>query len=110
MSISRATLELSFADLLRCRFATSPVNEVVELARGAANARSRPVQGAWLQGHSPQPRRVAEGQDFRPLLALLPPSGYTPDFLRPLPKGSAREIHDELEQIAGTRDERVRVE
>src|SRR5262245_17437797 len=103
------TLELSFADLLRFRFATSPVNEVVELARGVANSTSRPAPSAWLRRHSAELHRFAAAHDLRPLRALLPPGGYTPDFLRPLPAGSAGEIDVELEQIAGTPDERVRV-
>jgi hypothetical protein len=110
VSTSAATLELSVADLLRCRFATSPVYEVVEVARGVANDTSRPAQSAWLQRHSGELRRVTGAHDLRPLLALLPPSGYTPDVLRPLPAGSAGDIGVELEQIAGTPDERVRVE
>jgi DNA-binding transcriptional ArsR family regulator len=103
------TLELSFADLLRCRFAISPVNEVVEIARAVAN-RAPPPQGAWFRRHSAELRRVTNVDDLRLLFALVPPRGYIPDFLRPLPAGSAGEIQDELEQIAGTPGERVRFE
>jgi hypothetical protein len=112
MTTSVAALELSFADLLRFRFATSPVKEVVEVARAAANASSRPAQSAWLRRRSEQLRRVAGGHDLRPLFALLPPCGQTPDFLMPLPlpTGSAGEIDIELEQIARTPEQRVRVE
>src|SRR5262249_17868025 len=104
------TLELSFADLLRCRFAISPVNEVVEMARAVADRTARPSHRAWLRQHSAPLRRVAAGHDLRPLFALLPRGGETPEFLRPLPRGSAGEIRIELEQIAATADERVRAE
>jgi Helix-turn-helix domain len=104
------TLELSVSDLLRCRFAISPVNEVVELTRTVANPTARAAHSAWLRQHEAPLRRVASGHDLRPLLALLPPHGYTPDFLRPLPNGPAGEIDVELEQIGTTAEERVRAE
>ena len=104
------TLELSFADLLRCRFAISPVNEVVEVARAVANRTPPPAQSAWFRRQSAQLRRVATANDLRPLFALLPPCGCIPEFLRPLPAGSAGEIDVELDQIACTPDERVRME
>jgi DNA-binding transcriptional ArsR family regulator len=104
------TLELSVADLLRCRFAISPVNEVVEVARAVANPAVCPEHGAWLREHAAQLRRVAAGHDLRPLFALLPPRGYTPAFLRPLPEGPAGEIDRELEQIRATAEARVRAE
>ncbi len=103
-------LKLSFADLLRCRFATSPVNEVVEVARAVANDAPPPAHAAWFRRHSARVRRIADGNDLRPLAALLPRRGDTPDFLRPLPRGSAGEIDVELDQIAGTPEERVHVE
>jgi DNA-binding transcriptional ArsR family regulator len=104
------TVELSCADLLRIRFAISPVHDVVEVARAVAKGAPRPAQNAWLRGHSAELRRVAERHDLRPLLALLAQRGHTPDFLTPLPTGAAGEIDLELEQIAATPDERVRAE
>jgi DNA-binding transcriptional ArsR family regulator len=104
------TLELSIADLLRCRFAISPVNEVVEVARALANPTARATHSAWLRRHAAPLQRVANDQDLRPLLALLHPSGLTPDFLRPLPRRSAGEIDVELEQIGSAANERVRAE
>jgi DNA-binding transcriptional ArsR family regulator len=109
-SISVVTLELTAADLLRCRFAISPVNEVVELARSLTNpAASRPAHRAWLRGHAAQLRQISSRHDLRPLLALLR-RGHTPTFLRPLPKGTVGEIDAELEQIGTAADEHVRAQ
>jgi DNA-binding transcriptional ArsR family regulator len=104
------TLELSVADLLRCRFAISPVNEVAEVARAVANPTARAAHSVWLRQHAEPLQRVASRHDLRPLFALLHPCGSTPDFLRPLPGGLAGEIDVELEQIATTAEERVRAE
>jgi len=103
-------LEFSVVDLLRLRFAISPVNEVVELARTMANAPARSMNSAWVRQHAAHLRQVRSVHDLRPLLALLPPGGYTPDFLRPLPRGSVGEIHAELARIRATPEARVRVE
>jgi DNA-binding transcriptional ArsR family regulator len=104
------TLELSVADLLRCRFAISPVNEVVEAARALASPRARPAHAAWFQQQAAPLQRVASRHDLRLLFALLPPFGHTPSFLRPLPTGPAGEIDAELAQIGATAEERVRTE
>jgi DNA-binding transcriptional ArsR family regulator len=104
------SLELSVDDLLRSRFAISPVNEVVEVARVVANPNAQPRHSSWLRRYAAQLRRVAVGRDLRPLLALLPASGYTPAFLKPVPRGAAGEIDLELEQIRATAEERVRAE
>jgi DNA-binding transcriptional ArsR family regulator len=104
------TLVLSVGDLLRCRFAISPVHELVELARTLANPTPQPAHGAWLRRYAAQLRRVADGHDLRPLFALLPPCGCTPDFLKPLPGGSFGEIDLELAQVRSTAQERIRSE
>jgi DNA-binding transcriptional ArsR family regulator len=103
-------LELSFADLLRCRFAISPVNEVVEVARTIASPRARAAHSAWLRQHAEALRRIASGHDLRPLLVLVFQRGSTPYFLTPVPKSPASEIASELELIRATPEERVRAE
>jgi len=104
------TLELSFADLLRCRFAISPVSEVVEVARVVGSRTLRPAHRGWLRQHSAELQRVVSSHDLRPLLALVPPGGSTPDFLRPLPESSEGAIAIELARIANTPTARVRAE
>jgi hypothetical protein len=102
--------ELSVADLLRCRFAISPVSEVIELARAIANPAARAAHSAGLRRHSAALQRIATSHDLRPLVALTRPGIHAPDFLRPPPSGPAAEIDAELEQVRATPAEQVRAE
>jgi DNA-binding transcriptional ArsR family regulator len=104
------SLQLSVADLLHCRFAISPINEVVEACRAIVDPPARATHRGWLRAHADQLQRVAAAHDLRPLFALLHPQVQTPAFLRPLPEGSVGEIDLELAQIVATPEERVRVE
>jgi hypothetical protein len=104
------SLQLSVADLLRCRFAISPVNEVGEAGRAIANPPALAAHRAWLREHDPALQRLATAHDFRPLFALLHPRVHTPELLRPPPRAAAGEIDVELEQIAATSKKRVRSE
>ena len=104
------TLELSVADLLRCRFAISPVSEVVEVARAIANPAARAAHSAWLHEQRPTLQRIANTHNLRPLLALTRADGSAPDFLRPTPSGPVAEIDAELERIRATPAEHVRAE
>jgi DNA-binding transcriptional ArsR family regulator len=105
-----ATLELSAADLLRCRFAISPVGEVVELVRAIANPHARAAHGRWLGQRREPLRRILTARDFRPLLTLLAHERCTPDFLRPIPDCPVAQLDRELEQIRSTAGERVGIE
>jgi DNA-binding transcriptional ArsR family regulator len=104
------TLELSVADLLRCRFVISPVSEVIEVAHAIANPAARVAHSAWLRQHGAALQRIADAHDLRPLLALTRADGSTPDFLRPTPGGPVGEIGAELERIRATPAEQVRAE
>jgi DNA-binding transcriptional ArsR family regulator len=104
------TLELSVADLLRCRFAISPVSEVIEVARAIASPAARAAHGAWLHEQRPALQRIARTHNLRPLLALTRADGSAPDFLRPTPSGPVAEIDAELERIRATPAEHVRAE
>jgi len=104
------TLEFSSADVLRCRFAISPVGEVFQAAHTIANPTARAGQTAWLHVHQSTLQRLARDYDLRPLFAVLPASGYIPDFLTPLPKGSLGEIEAELAQIRATPEDCVQAE
>jgi hypothetical protein len=44
-------LELSAADLLRCRFAISPVGEVFQAAHAIANPSARAAHTGWRREH-----------------------------------------------------------
>ena len=104
------TLELSFADLLRSRFAISPVREVIEVARAIANPEARAAHADWLREQRAGLQGIAEAHDLRPLFALTRAHGSTPDFLRPAPKGPLAQIGGELERIRATPAERVLAE
>jgi hypothetical protein len=104
------SLQLSVADLLRCRFAISPVNEVVEAGRAIANPAVLAAHRPWLGRHDTALQRFATAHEFRLLFALFHRRVHTPEFLRPLPRAGVGEIDVELEQIAATPKERVRTE
>jgi DNA-binding transcriptional ArsR family regulator len=104
---------LSLADVLRFRFAISPLGETVRLARGLANPKtySQGAHAAWLRQHRLAFARLREEHDLRPLLAVLSARlDYYPDFLTPTPDGSVGEIADELEQIRATPRRQLRQE
>jgi DNA-binding transcriptional ArsR family regulator len=103
-------MELSTADLLQCRFAISPVGEVIEVARAMAVPAARAAHSDWLRQHRAALQRVADAHDLRPLLSLARPGGDVPGFLRPAPSGPASKIDVELERIRATHSERVRRE
>jgi hypothetical protein len=93
-------------DLLRCRFAVSPLQETM----GALRALRHPERLAY---HLPWQRQVRSGLgrlDLAPLLALVPPTGYNPDFLSPPPDGPFTQIEAELERVRATPPERVHAE
>jgi DNA-binding transcriptional ArsR family regulator len=104
------TLEFTIADLLRCRFAISPLGEVFQAAHAIANPSARATHSPWLRKQQPALRRLAREHDLRPLFAVLPVSGYIPDFLTPLPKGPFGEIEAELAEVRATPEGRVRAE
>jgi hypothetical protein len=104
------TLELSTADLLRCRFAISPLGEVFQAAHAIANPAARAAHTGWRREHRSTLQRLARDYDLRPLFAVLPASGYIPDFLTPLPTGPLGEIDAELARIKSTPEQRVQTE
>jgi DNA-binding transcriptional ArsR family regulator len=87
------TLEFSTADLLRCRFAISPIGEAFQTAYSLANRLGRAAR-------TPLPADLR--RELRPLFAVLPASGYMPDFLTPLPDKPLGDIEVELAQIRQT--------
>jgi DNA-binding transcriptional ArsR family regulator len=94
--------ELSIADVLRSRFAISPVSEVVEVARAIVQPEARAANSDWLRRHQAALQRLADAHDLRPLLALTRPDGSTPDFVLPTPSGPVGDIEAELERIRET--------
>ena len=85
-------------DLMRCRFAVSPLWETAAAVRTLADPRRQAYHQPWLR----KAGRQADAAALAPLLALLPRSGYTPDFLTPPPPGPAADIDRELARVAAT--------
>jgi DNA-binding transcriptional ArsR family regulator len=104
------TLEFSIADLLRCRFAISPIGEVIEAARAIANPPARIAHAGWLREQQLTVLRLGRRYDLRALFAVLPASGYIPDFLTPPPESPIGEVEDELAAIRATPTDRVAAE
>ena len=102
-------LELSAEDLLHCRFGISPVGEVCQAARALANPSAR-AHTAWIRDHHSTLERLAHAHDLRHLYAVLPDTGYFPDFLTPPPTGPLGDIDAELTQIRTTPEHRVQAE
>src|SRR5262249_13174331 len=103
------TLELSLDDLLRSRFAISPLGEAIEAAHAIGNP-SAAVPTRWLRDQDKTLRRVARAHDLRPLFALLPSCSYMPDFLMPLPRSPVGDFEVELAEGRATPTARARAE
>jgi DNA-binding transcriptional ArsR family regulator len=100
------TLTFGPTDLLRCRFAISPLWETQAAIRTLLRADRQVFHQPWL-------RAVARHEDdirTSVLPLLLPPSGYTPDFLTPPPTTPLGGIEEDLDRIRETPVERVSAE
>jgi DNA-binding transcriptional ArsR family regulator len=98
------TLRFGPADLLRCRFAISPMFETMSALRLLSPREDAGPHRRWLTTVDPS------GLDLRPLALLQPRRGYTPDFLSPPPIGPDARFSDELKALAATDHHRVRLE
>jgi DNA-binding transcriptional ArsR family regulator len=85
-------------DLLRCRFALSPLWETMAATRTLAEPQRQVHHLPWLRQVQPDLARL----DLAPLLALQPRSGYTPDFLSPPPQGPLADFAHELDRVRDT--------
>lgn len=85
-------------DLLRCRFAISPLRET----QGAIRTLSRPDRHGYHLPWLRQVRAAAAGLDLAPLWLLAPDHGHPPDFLHPLPQVPLGTLDDELDAVRAT--------
>jgi len=92
-------------DLLRCRFAISPLCEVVQAARGLAG-RHPSSSATWLEKR----RSALADDEVGALLSLIPERGYLPDFLTPPPASPIANIEAELAAVRAAPEARVREE
>ncbi|WP_184572670.1 ArsR/SmtB family transcription factor [Streptomyces zagrosensis] len=93
-------------DLLRCRFAISPLCET----HGAVRTLKHPDRQGY---HAPWLRRIhaaADGLDLRALWLLMPRRGYSPDFLGLPPSAPFSSVDEELARLRATRPEQAAAE
>ncbi|MFD9846848.1 ArsR/SmtB family transcription factor [Streptomyces parvus] len=89
-------LHFSESDLLRCRFALSPLFETQEAVRTLARPHRHGYHLPWLR----RIREAAATLDLEPLWLLMPDGGHNPDFICPPPIGPFATFDEE---IAGVR-------
>ncbi len=100
------TLSYGRDDLLRYRFAISPLWETQAAVRTLLDPSRHALHLPWLRGVT---RRLGQ-LDPRPLTVLLPLHGYIPDFLTPPPSTPLASIEEELQQVRQTPPDRLRAE
>ncbi|MGV9558783.1 DUF5937 family protein [Streptomyces sp. NPDC003522] len=90
-------LRLSFGedDLLRCRFAVSPLWETQEAVRTLNRPDRHGFHQPWLR----EVRHAARGLDLSPLWLLMPRHGHSPDWLSPQPLGPATLFDEEIARV-----------
>ncbi len=88
------------ADLLRCRFAFSPIWETLNAARTFVDMRPRPYLRPWWEA-------VRNRRPSPELLAVQASRGYLPGFLSPPPREAEPRIEDQLGAVRATPPERV---
>jgi DNA-binding transcriptional ArsR family regulator len=85
-------------DLARTRFAISPTFELVSSVRLFRDPSTAATHLPWVE----EVRDRLAGLDLLPLLSLLPPDGYIPDFITPPPRSPLDRIDEEFERIRAT--------
>ncbi|MEV6161602.1 DUF5937 family protein [Streptomyces sp. NPDC052052] len=97
-------LHLDESDLLRCRFALSPLWETQAAVRVLAEPERHGYHLPWLR----LIRDAAAGLDLRPLWLLLARHGHSPDFLSPPPTGPVTSFEEELAGVRSVDPELAR--
>lgn len=86
-------------DLLRCRFAISPLCQTHEAVRTLRRTERHGYHLPWLR----RVRKAVAGLDLSELWLLMPGrGGYTPDFLGPPPDVPYAPFEDELARLRAT--------
>jgi DNA-binding transcriptional ArsR family regulator len=98
--------EFDLSDLARLRFAISPMWELVISLRALRDPSEATMHLPWVRSVGERVR----GLELLPLLGLVPPNGYIPDFLTPPPKTPLANLEEELDAIRSTPVARVREE
>ena len=93
-------------DLLRTRFAISPLFELVASVRVLRDPGAHSVHLPWVR----EARARLAGLDFALLDALHPDGPYSPDFMAPPPGTPLPDVDEEFARVRATPPERARAE
>ncbi|GGV87238.1 transcriptional regulator [Streptomyces gelaticus] len=85
-------------DVAKVRFSMSPLGETVYSFRTLASPSRRSQHQPWVDDILGR----LKGVDLRPLRAVIPATGYVPDFLTPAPSGAPASVETELEVVRAT--------
>jgi hypothetical protein len=94
----------SVEDLVRTRFAISPMFELVRSLVALRDPSHAAVHVPWLRSLSGQ----LHGLDLERAVALLPVRGFSPDFLTPPPSGPLGSIEEDLAALRATPAPQIR--
>jgi DNA-binding transcriptional ArsR family regulator len=94
----------SVEDLARMRFAISPMWEAIRSLVALQDPAGAALHLPWLRSLSGELGGVA----LAPVVALIPPRGYMPDFLTPPPGGPLGRIDDDLDALRRTPVKQIR--
>ena len=94
----------SVEDLARTRFAISPMWEAIRSLGALRDPSYAALHMPWLRGLSGR----LGGLALEPVVALIPPRGYAPDFLTPAPAGPLGRIDDDLAALRRTPVKQIR--
>lgn len=104
------TFVFSIDAVLHCRFAISPLLEVVHATRAIGLPPRAASHVTWLHQRRSVLGELHRSHDLEPLRAVLPERGYMPDFLAPTPRAPLADIADELRRVRATPDEQAHAE
>jgi RNA polymerase sigma factor (sigma-70 family) len=93
-------------DLLRTRFAISPLFEATASVAALADPGRASINLPWVRGA----RERLGDADVSLLRALVPQAGYTPDFISPPPPSPLPDVEAEIARVARTPADQVRRE
>jgi hypothetical protein len=94
----------SVDDLARTRFAISPMWELTHSLRALRDPSIASVHVSWLRSLSGRLGGIA----LEPAVALIPESGYSPDFVNPPPAGPLGDIEADLAALRRTPTKQIR--
>jgi hypothetical protein len=98
--------EFSVEDLARMRFAISPTWELARSLLALRDPATAALHLPWLRGLSGR----LGGLDLRPVVALITPKDYMPDFFTPAPESPIGDIAADLERVRHAPPEVIRRE